>query len=724
LIEYDERTRTWNLVLATSFQALRADADGRVTCLGSGPRAPGPTEPIASGTLPDDPFPRIGVDRQGRRDEVVSFGDHTWHEVTLKVSFPAPDGGALPVRDVRLRYASHEIGVEDDGRETLRIRLDDPVQAFSVWLCLRIDVEDDVIERWLELVNRGDATVQVEQLGFGTLHLPAGRWDLLHASGGWAAEFQAEKVRLPVGMTSLESRSVHTGFIHHPFFLVCPADGATAGGASEEHGTVYFGQLAWSGSWRLAFEQRPNGALAIHGGYNPFDFALALAPGERHVTPALIHGACADGFSGASRRMHAFLCRFVLPRFDPPEPVRPVLYNSWEASYFALTLESQIALARKSAAIGVELFCVDDGWFGARRNDTAGLGDWTVSRDVFPDGLRPLADEVHRLGMKFGLWVEPEMVNPDSDLYRAHPDWVLHFPGRPRTEHRHQLILDLGRPEVVAHLSRVLEALVDENAVDFLKWDMNRPATEPGSVVGKDIWRRHAEAVYALMDGLRRRFPRLAIESCSSGGGRVDAGILARTDQFWTSDNTDALARVAIQEGASLAYPARAMACWVTHERNHQTGQSHALSTRFDVAMRGVLGIGSDLSALDEAELGEYAKFIAFYKRIRATVQNGVCHRLQRVDEAGTSIVQYVLPDASEAVVSTVIRDRRIAQLVRPARLRGLDPAATYLAVDRDDREYVRARGAELMALGLDPNLGSGRYAPGYSRTLWLRRVD
>ncbi|MGH7292539.1 MAG: glycoside hydrolase family 36 protein, partial [Myxococcota bacterium] len=342
--------------------------------------------------------------------------------------------------------------------------------------------------------------------------------------------------------------------------------------------------------------------------------------------------------------MHAFLCAHVLPKTMPPEPVRPVLYNSWEASYFDLSHEQQLALARKSAAIGVELFCVDDGWFGGRRSDARGLGDWSVSREVFPDGLRPLADEVHRLGMKFGLWVEPEMVNPDSDLYRAHTDWVLHFADRPRTEHRHQLILDFGRPEVLAHLEAVLAKLVEENAVDFLKWDMNRSATEPGSVAGKAIWRRHAEGVYALMDGLRRRFPRLAIESCPSGGGRVDAGILARTDQFWTSDNTDALARVAIQEGASLAYPARAMACWVTHERNHQTGRRLELSTRFDVAMRGVLGIGSDLSALDDAELAEYAKWIAFYKRIRPVVQNGVCHRLQRLEEHGTSIVEYVLP--------------------------------------------------------------------------------
>jgi alpha-galactosidase len=702
LISFDAQTRTWTLAGASSFCALRADPDGRVVSLGFGPGVA-----RVSGRLPDDPLPKIGVDRQGRRDEVMTFGDHGWHEVTLKASFGE-------VRDVRLRYAAHEI----DG-ETLRVRLDDPARPFRVWLCVRVEPDLDVYERWLELENLGDAPVHVEQLAFATLHLPNGRWQLLHATGGWAAEFTTERVTLPIGCTAIESRSVHTGFVHHPWFLLSPS----AAPAGEEAGTVWFGQLAWSGAWRIAFDARPNHALALHAGYNPFDFALELAPGERHVTPRLLCGACADGLGGASRRMHAFLCRRVLPHTTPPEAVRPVLYNSWEASYFALSHASQLALARRAAAIGVELFCVDDGWFGARRSDAAGLGDWTVSRDVFPNGLRPLADEVRALGMKFGLWVEPEMVNPDSDLYRAHPEWVLHFPDRPRTEHRHQLVLDLGRPEVVAHLEAALTKLVDENAIDFLKWDMNRPATEPGSVAGRAIWRRHAEAVYALMDALRRRFPALALESCSSGGGRVDAGILARTDQFWTSDNTDALSRVAIQEGASYAYPARAMACWVTHERNHQTGLRHALHTRFDVAMRGVLGIGSDLSALDEAELAEYAKWIAFYKRIRNVVQNGALHRLQSAADTGTSLVEYVLPDGSEAVVSTVIVERRIAELVPPARLRGLAPGALYTAVDRDDREYARARGDELMALGLDPNLGTGRYAAGYSRTLWLRRA-
>ncbi len=395
-----------------------------------------------------------------------------------------------------------------------------------------------------------------------------------------------------------------------------------------------------------------------------------------------------------------------------------MLYNSWEATYFSLSYEGQVELAHKAASIGVELFCVDDGWFGGRRNDFAGLGDWTVSSDVFPNGLEPLIEEVHRLGMQFGLWVEPEMVNPDSDLYRSHPDWVLHFPGRPRTEARNQLILDFGRPEVVQYIEGVLSDLLDRYAIDFIKWDMNRNATEPGSTAGRDIWWRHCAAVYGIIDRVRHKHPSLQIESCSGGGGRIDLGILGRTDQVWTSDNTDALDRIRIQEGFSLAYPARVMESWVTHERNHQTYRVSTAATRFDVAMRGALGIGSSLNQLSEEELREYAAYIAFYKRLRHIVQGGRLYRLQRLEKYQASVIEYVLPDASEAVYSVVTRDYQIGWTRPPAPLKGLDPRGIYVAFDRDNQPLLQATGFDLMTFGI-PMTSFGR--PGDSRTLHLR---
>jgi alpha-galactosidase len=349
------------------------------------------------------------------------------------------------------------------------------------------------------------------------------------------------------------------------------------------------------------------------------------------------------------------------------------------------------------------------------------LGDWTVSQDVFPDGLHPLIAEVQRLGMKFGLWVEPEMVNADSELYRQHPEWILHFPGRPRTEARNQLILDFGRPEVVEHIFAALDKLLAEYPLDFIKWDMNRNASEPGSVAGKAIWREHVTGVYRLMDQLRQKYPRLDIQSCSGGGGRIDAGILARTDQVWTSDNTDAFDRLRIQEGFSLAYPARTMEAWVTRAHNHQTGRITPLSLRFDVAMRGALGIGSSLNELTEAELQEYAGYIAFYQRIRHIVQAGHLYRLQRLEEFGASIIEYVLPDGREAVYSIAVREHQLGWERPPALLKGLAAEATYAVEDWRGAEIQRASGFELMTLGLPGDSFNG---VGYSRTLHLKQIS
>lgn len=459
-------------------------------------------------------------------------------------------------------------------------------------------------------------------MDFGVLNLRAGRYELVRVAGNWAREFVPVSQGLEAGTFVLDQRGLNTGHAANLFFLV-----HERGDATEEAGVVYFGAMAWSGNWRLRFESLPSGACRIFAGYEASDFGLTLGAGEMHRTPAVVFGCTDAGRGGASRALHRFTRERVLPGRAPGEP-RPVLYNSWEATGFDLSLENQTALARTAAAVGVELFVVDDGWFGARRHDRAGLGDWTVSADVFPDGLRPLADEIRRLGMQFGLWFEPEMVNPDSDLYRAHPEWVLHFPGRPRIEQRNQLILDFGRPEVVEYLWAQMDARVREIGIDFIKWDMNRYAYQPGSVAGKRIWQRHVEGVYGLMDRLRAAHPRLAIQTCSGGGGRIDLGILARTDQAWVSDNTDAHDRAFIQEGFSFAYPACVLESWVTEEKNPQTGRLSSLDLRFDVSMRGALGIGSHLNELSPADLESYRRKIAFYKKIRPIVQGGDLYRL------------------------------------------------------------------------------------------------
>ncbi len=735
MIHFNPTTRTFNLLLRTSYYAFQADAEGHLVHLGWGPRPANAADLLIGGSAGYQTS-NFHKDQQTRRDELVTFGDVTYHEVSLKVNFPAlpasiapGEAPHLPIRDVRLRYAGHTIVTDarpglapehgqptasTEPRQTLRVLLQDPAQPFRVTLCYRLTPELDLIERWLELDNSGPHPLNVEQCAFATLHLPTGVTELTSVVGAWGREFTTQRERLPVGLRVLEERGLLTSHATNPFFLL-----NRPGQAWEESGAVYFGALAFSGGWRIAIEQLPALDVRLHAGYNPFDFELTLAPGETHTTPALACGVCAEGWGGASRRLHSFARQRVLPRPTRQPDDRPVLYNSWEATYFNLSVAGQVELARKAAAMGVELFCLDDGWFGGRRHDRAGLGDWTVSPEVFPDGLHPLITEVHRLGMKFGLWVEPEMVNADSDLYRQHPDWILHFAGRPRSEARNQLILDFGRPEVIEHIYDALDRLLAEYPIEFIKWDMNRYASEPGSAAGKTIWRRHTAGVYSLMDRLRQKYPALDIQSCASGGGRVDLGILARTDQVWTSDNTDALDRIRIQEGYSLAYPARAMEAWVTHAQNHQTGRISPLSLRFDVAMRGALGIGSNLNELDEAELAEYASHIAFYKQIRHVIQNGDLYRLQRLEEFGASVIEYVLPNGSEAVYSVAVLEHQLGWFRPAPPLRGLNPQATYTARDRHGAEVHRASGYELMTLGIPTEASQ---VSGYSRTLYLQQ--
>ena len=739
-IHFHAASRAFSLRLARAVYSFRVLPDGQLVHTGFAPLpagAPAEARPERPDAYEVANYP---WEQQGERWEFPAFGDISYHDYALKAAFPAlaaplapGEAANLPVRDVRLRYESHDVvtdaaplGAPGHGlptrvitpRETLRVRLRDAAYPFTVTLHYRVTPEHDILERWVELANHAAHEIQVQALDFGVLHLPGGRCEWTRAAGSWCREFSAVRQPLEQGTTLLEHRGMNSGHHAHPAFLA-----SVAGEATEESGRVWFGLLAWSGNWSLRAEALPTGANRIYGGYERGDYAITLPPGATHTTPAFLMGCCEGGRGGASRRLHRFIRERVVPHTPGVQP-RPVLYNGWEAVYFDLTEENQIALARQAAALGVELFCIDDGWFGARRHDRAGLGDWRVSPEIFPRGLAPVVAEVRRLGMKFGLWVEPEMVNPDSDLHRAHPDWVLHFPGRPRTEARQQLLLDLGRPEVRAFLRESLHALVRAHGVDYLKWDMNRYATEPGSVLGTEIWRAHVLAVYELMDGLRREFPRLLIQTCSGGGGRADAGILARTDWAWISDNTDAHDRAVIQDGYSLYYPPATMEAWVTHEKNHQTGRLASLKLRFDAAMRGVLGIGTAINRESPESLELHRQRIAFYKRIRAVVHDGDLYRLSEAKIGGTSSWLHVVPDASRAVYSTLTVGQPQG-IHRPhAVLRGLDAAARYALTDADGREFGEFPGWQLMSLGLPGDTAFGGYnAAIRSRTVLLERV-
>jgi alpha-galactosidase len=736
-IHYDQSERCFTILMQSSFYALRVLDDGSVVYQGSGSL---PCH-ITPGLSQEDLSLRLldlygeqnrGFEQQSRTWEMPTYGDITYHDVAVKLSFPAPpepikpsESAHLPVRDLRLRYVSHEIGADCEPgltppgktlahRETLCIHLRDTAYDLRATLFLRVTPELDIIERWLKLENNTGSDVEIETFGFGTVHVPNGRYEVTHAAGAFTREFVPVRHELAQGRTILESFSINTSNSANPSYLL-----NQIGQATESTGEVFFGALEYSGNWSIRFEALSTLGLRVNAGYQPSDFSLTLKSGGSHTTPAFLHGVSGDGWGGASRRLHRFTRNYILPSGRHGN-YRPVLYNSWEAVYFEMTSESQIALAHKAAEIGVEMFCVDDGWFGGRRCDKAGLGDWVVSPHAFPNGIRPLIEEVKRLGMRFGLWVEPEMVNADSELYRAHPEWVLHFPGRPRTEMRHQMILDFGRDEVVEYIYSLLDDLLHEHDISFFKWDMNRYATEPGSVSGKEIWLKHVAGVYSIIDRLRSSYPNLEIESCAGGGGRVDLGIMQRTDQVWVSDNTDAYDRTVIQDGFSLIYPPRVMESWVTHEKNHQTGRITNLDMRFDVAMRGALGIGTSLNQLSPEELDAYRRKIAFYKQIRPVVQTGDLYRLS--SEPGVSTWLTVSEDKSQAVYSAVVTTQLQGIYRAASRLPGLKPDAVYAAFD--ERGYLAGEwsGFQLMSLGIPGDLhDGGGSAAARSRTLWLK---
>ncbi|WP_026924465.1 alpha-galactosidase [Glycomyces arizonensis] len=579
----------------------------------------------------------------------------------------------------------------------LTLVFDDGHYGLEVRLHYRTFTDSDVIERSMTLRNNGAEPVEVVRADSATWAIPEQEdYRLTQLYGEWGAETRLNRTTLPFGETHLGSRRGITGHQANPWAAV---DDGTAG---EAHGEVWSTALAWSGTWRLTVEKAPTGRVAVSLGFGHDPISVLLAPGETLQTPVAAGLYVAGGFAASAAAWHEYARAHVLPH---PEEVRPVVYNSWEATEFDIAADSQAALAEKAAAMGCELFVMDDGWFGARVHDRAGLGDWHPNPDRFPDGLGPLIKRVHGLGMRFGLWVEPEMVNPDSDLYRAHPDWVYHQPHRRRSEMRHQLVLNLARPDVAEWMHGWLDELLTSNEIDFLKWDMNRPFTEAGRPGAEDpdrLWFDHTRNLYAILDRLRADHPRLRIESCASGGGRVDFGILRRTDQVWTSDNTDAVDRIEIQEGLAQAYPANVMGAWVTDSPNPFTRREVPLDFRFHVAMAGALAVGGDLNAWTESELERGAELVADYKRIRPTVQLGRRHPLRAGNVAG---VQYSRGD--ETAVLAWRRARRFGYrdpLLKPV---GLDAAARYREAGTDRVHH----GAVLLAHGLDLRLDRGDYA-------------
>jgi len=646
--------------------------------------------------------------------EYAGWGSNMYTEPCLKVTLA--DGN----RDLVLVYVSHEI--HGDALEVVTKDI-----QYDLTVTLHYRVYPAIVEKHAVIENKTAQPITVESAQAGVWYVPPGDgYRLSYLNGRWAGETQLVQEEIHPGVKVLESRRGTTSHQTNPWFAIDAPEG-DGSYADQQHGRVWFGALGWSGNWKLSIEQTPHQQVRVNGGYNTFDFAYPLQPGEQLETPPFYGGFSDHGFGEASRSLHQFTREFILPGGLSSKP-RPVLYNSWEATEFNVDEPGQKALAEKAARIGVERFVMDDGWFGARNDDHAGLGDWYVNPKKFPNGLQPLIQYVNGLGMDFGIWVEPEMVNPDSDLYRKHPDWAMNFPGRPRTEARNQLILNMARDDVKEYTFAWLDKLVSENNIAFLKWDMNRNFSEPGwpeagPANEKKIWVKYTSNVHEIIDRLRVRHPTLEIESCSGGGGRVDLGMLKRVDEVWTSDNTEAFDRLRIQEGFSYAYPAQVMMAWVTDAPNFN-GRTTPLQYRFLVAMMGSLGIGNNLNKWTADDFALATKMVAYYKNIRRTVQQGKLYRLFSPREGELTANQYVYQDGKQAVLFAFLRSQQYGRPAPTIHFQGLDEHGVYRIQALDAQKLVEnldtASGAYLQNHGLDLRL-EGDYD---SESILLERIQ
>src|ERR1700756_69971 len=629
--------------------------------------------------------------------EYPGWGAGLYTEPALKVTF------ANGNREVVLHYVDQQLK-----NDNLEITLKDEGSPLLVHLHYRVYADSGIIERSARIENRTSEAVTLESAQSAVWTLPPDRDYRLHyLTGRWAGEWQLQREKLQIGKRVIESRRGSTGVEANPWFAI-----DRIGETNESHGPVWFGELGWSGSWRFTIERTSSDQCRVVGGFNPFDFNYRLAPGESLETPPFFAGFTDAGLGEASRMLHRFQLEHVLPG-SPHSRLRPVLYNSWEATEFNVNETGQMALVEKAARLGVERLLVDDGWFGARNNDHAGLGHWYVNPHKFPHGLKPLIDRVRHLGMDFGLWIEPEMVNPDSDLYLKHPDWVMNFPGRPRTQGRNQLVLNLARDDVKEYVLSWLDRLVTENDIALLKWDYNRNWSEPGWPEApladqKKIWVRYIQNLYEILDRLRSKHPRLEIEGCSGGGARVDLGMLRRVDQVWPSDNTDALDRQTIQYGFTEAYTAHVMMAWVTDVPNGINGRVTPLAFRFLVAMTGSLGISGNLNKWTDDEASVANKMTSLYKQIRATVQDGSLYRLSSPMASDFSAMQYISQDSQQTVVFAFLHSQQFGQSMPLLHLQGLAGDAIYSATTVNDKlqePTEKLSGAYLMHHGIQLRL-------------------
>jgi alpha-galactosidase len=535
--------------------------------------------------------------------------------------------------------------------------------------CLALHASTDVLTATTAITNIGSSALWLDRCDAPCIPLPMRYNKILGFTGRWANEFQQVSIDRFPGAYVRENRSGRTSHDSFPGVVVHTED------TNESSGSAYGLHLGWSGNHQLRIEEQHTGQAYAQLGELFFPGEMSLEPGEKYCSPTLYGTSTAHGFSAISESFHGYV-RASLTDKRVRNKVRPVHFNTWEAVYFDLSYDRLCELADVAAEVGAERFVLDDGWFKNRKSDKAGLGDWFVDNTVFEDGLGPLIDHVKAKNMEFGLWVEPEMVNPDSDLYRAHSDWVLNADPAPLILSRNQLVLDLTRTEVQTYLFERLDALLTEYSISYLKWDMNRAVYQPNNQGGRAVGHYQTNALYTLLGRLRAAHPAVEIESCSSGGGRADFGILGFTDRIWTSDSNDALDRLRIQKGFSMFFPAEVMGAHIGPGVCHITGRILSMETRAGVAMFGHMGIEANLLEMDDDQTETLKAGVALHKKHRQLIHSGNLVRLNtQSNENGFGIIAQ---DGGEALFSYAQLDSLSHSVGGRLQFIGLDSNGLY----------------------------------------------
>lgn len=705
-IDFDEKEQLFTLHTKYTTYQMKVDSYGYLLHLYYGARTEGSMEYLlnyADRGFSGNPY-EAGFDRTYSLDslpqEYPSFGTGDYRSPALTVK--NADGSYA----CDLRYAGYAIREGKYGlpglpavygnaeeAQTLEVLLKDAVSGLKVSLLYGVLPELDVITRAVKLENEGTQTITLERVQSACLDFVGGRYDLITFYGRHALERNYQRCALGHGSQVIGSRRGYSSHHYNPFMILAEQ------GTNEDFGKCYAMSFVYSGSFKGEAGVDSISQTRMQMGLQDEMFTWPLAVGETFYAPEVVMSCSSEGLSRLSQNLHECY-RMNLCRGNYKETLRPILINSWEANYFDFTGESLCKLASEAKELGIEMLVLDDGWFGKRENDKSSLGDWFVNEEKLGQPLGELIQKINEIGLKFGIWIEPEMISEDSDLYREHPDWAFVVPGRKPERSRSQLVLDFSRKEVVDTIFDRICAVLDQGNVEYVKWDVNRSIGNMYSHVHSEqgtVLYKYMLGVYDFLERFVTRYPNILLEGCSGGGGRFDPGMLHYSPQIWCSDNTDAIDRLKIQYGTSFAYPVSAVGSHVSAVPNHQTGRITSLHTRGVTAMAGTFGYELDLGQLSQEEKEEIREQVQTYHRYGELIQKGWYYRLSNPFEEEVGAWMFVSKDQSEALVNLVLQDMTANRAPGYVKLKGLKPGAFY----EDEASKTRYPADALMDMGI-----------------------